>query len=134
MPTLPAIRHRTSSAPLLVLAAALAAFLTVGCGGDDDAEAPTPATRTPATSTASTPSPGGTSTVAGSPSPAGSASASPSPAAGGTVTSGSTYVVKAGDTLWDLAVAWGVTVEAIVAANNLASPDDLSIGQELKVP
>jgi len=42
--------------------------------------------------------------------------------------------VKAGDTLWDLAVAWGVTVEAIVAANNLASPDDLSIGQELKVP
>ncbi|NUQ56726.1 MAG: LysM peptidoglycan-binding domain-containing protein, partial [Dehalococcoidia bacterium] len=89
-------------------------------------------TRTPASG--NTPSPGGTPTVAASPSPAGSASPSPSPSPGGTAVSGSTYIVKAGDTLWDLAVAWGVTVEAIVAANNLASPDDLSIGQELKVP
>lgn len=43
-------------------------------------------------------------------------------------------MVKSGDTLWDLAEAWGVTVEAIVVANSLADPGALAIGQELKVP
>ncbi|KAA0239978.1 MAG: LysM domain-containing protein [Chloroflexi bacterium CFX7] len=133
MPSASGARLRLLSAPGFVLiAAALAASLAAGCGGGDGEDKGTVQTRTPASG--NTPSPGGTPTVAASPSPAGSASPSPSPSPGGTAVSGSTYIVKAGDTLWDLAVAWGVTVEAIVAANNLASPDDLSIGQELKVP
>jgi len=66
-----------------------------------------------------------TPTVAASPSPG---TATPK------ATSGSTYTVKAGDTLWDLAQEWGVTVDAIIATNSLSTPDDLAIGQELKIP
>ncbi|MDR1466963.1 MAG: LysM peptidoglycan-binding domain-containing protein [Oscillospiraceae bacterium] len=43
------------------------------------------------------------------------------------------YVVKSGDTLWNLAQRYGTTVDAIRALNNLTS-DALSLGQELKIP
>jgi LysM repeat protein len=45
-----------------------------------------------------------------------------------------TYVVESDDTLWDIADRFGTTVEAIVAANNLANAADLQIGQELIIP
>ena len=45
-----------------------------------------------------------------------------------------THTVKAGDTLFALALRYGTTVEAIQAANNLGSSVDLSIGQELVIP
>lgn len=44
------------------------------------------------------------------------------------------YVVMSDDTLWDIAQRFGTTVEAIVAANDLESPEDLQIGQELIIP
>lgn len=44
------------------------------------------------------------------------------------------YTVADGDTLWDIAVSYGTTVEAIVAANHLANEADISIGQELIIP
>ena len=44
------------------------------------------------------------------------------------------YVVQSGDTLSAIAVEFGVTVEEIVAANDLADPDVLTLGQELKIP
>lgn len=47
---------------------------------------------------------------------------------------GETYVVVDGDTLWDIADRYGVTVEDIVAANNLESADDIAIGDELIIP
>jgi len=100
------------------------AVLLEGCGGDDaggvKVETNTPVGRGSPVATATSATP---PTVA-SPSPSPTARANP----------GSKYIVKAGDTLWDLAQEWGVTIDAIVAANNLASPDDLSIGQELTVP
>ena len=43
------------------------------------------------------------------------------------------YVVKSGDSLWSIAKQFGVTVEALKAANNLQS-NLLSIGQVLKIP
>lgn len=44
-----------------------------------------------------------------------------------------TYTVKEGDTLYDLALTYGVTVEQIMAANSLAS-DKLSLDQKLIIP
>lgn len=47
---------------------------------------------------------------------------------------GETYIVADGDTLWDIADRFGVTVEEIIAANGLNSPDDIAIGDELIIP
>lgn len=51
-----------------------------------------------------------------------------------TVTGGTTYTVQSGDTLFRIAQRFGVTVEAIVRANNLSNPDSLSVGQQLVIP
>ncbi len=59
----------------------------------------------------------------------------PGSAPGGTnVTGGTTYTVQSGDTLFRIAQRFGVTVEAIVQANNLSNPDSLSVGQQLIIP
>lgn len=44
-----------------------------------------------------------------------------------------TYTVRSGDTLWLLANRYGTTVDAIKKMNGLTS-DNLSIGQELRIP
>lgn len=44
-----------------------------------------------------------------------------------------TYKVEAGDTLSKIATKFGVTVEDLVKWNNLPNPDDISVGQVLKV-
>lgn len=54
------------------------------------------------------------------------------PEAGSTGTS--TYVVQAGDRLGDLAARFGVTSADLLALNDLADPNVLTIGQRLVVP
>ena len=44
------------------------------------------------------------------------------------------HVVKAGDTVSELAATYGVTMQAIIDANSLENPNNLSIGQELIIP
>jgi len=44
------------------------------------------------------------------------------------------YIVQAGDTLVAIAQQYGVTTDAIVAANGLSDPDRLSVGQRLIIP
>ena len=44
------------------------------------------------------------------------------------------YVVQQGDTLSAIAATFGVGVQSIVQANNLASADDIVIGQRLIIP
>lgn len=44
------------------------------------------------------------------------------------------YLVEPGDTLWDIALEYGVTVEALIVANGLQDPDSLAVGQRLFIP
>jgi len=51
-----------------------------------------------------------------------------------TTASQAIYVVQAGDTVAAIARAYGVTVEAIVAANGLGDANLIAVGQELAIP
>lgn len=51
-----------------------------------------------------------------------------------TLTDDGTYVVASGDTLWAIAETFGVTVDAIIDANELDNASELQIGQELVIP
>ena len=47
---------------------------------------------------------------------------------------GELYVVQDGDNLWDIAQTFGITVDAIIGANEMDSPEELQLGQELVIP
>lgn len=47
---------------------------------------------------------------------------------------GQIYVVQAGDTLSEIALRFGVTVEALIDANNLQDPNLIQVGQEIFIP
>ncbi len=44
------------------------------------------------------------------------------------------YVVKKGDTLWRISKNYGVSVNAILAANHIKNTKDLKVGQKLIIP
>jgi nucleoid-associated protein YgaU len=50
------------------------------------------------------------------------------------VASSGTHTVQRGETLASIAAVYGVTVEAIVAANGITDPDLIAVGQELVIP
>ena len=72
-----------------------------------------------------------TPTSKAEPTPAASPQAVSSPTA---ESSGTSYSVEAGDTLYSIATKFNTTVDAIVAANKIANPDVISIGQKLTIP
>ena len=43
------------------------------------------------------------------------------------------HVVQQGETLWDIAQAYGITVDSIVSANDLSNPNRLRVGQKLEI-
>ena len=47
---------------------------------------------------------------------------------------GPVYVVQPGDTLRSIAARFNVTMAALVAANNIADPNLLGVGQQLVIP
>jgi LysM repeat protein len=52
----------------------------------------------------------------------------------GTAVPVTVHIVQEGETLSDIALAYGVSVDAIVAANGLANPDQIYAGQNLLIP
>lgn len=44
------------------------------------------------------------------------------------------YVVQQGDTLYGVAVQFNVSMEDLMAANNMDDPNSLQVGQELQIP
>jgi len=99
--------------------------------------APT-ATQTPS----QTPAPTDTTAATAAPIPSPSQTPAPTgtPAASSTVAPASPigsapfiHVVQPGDTLYDIALTYGTTVEAIMAANGLQN-SQLHVGQQLMIP
>lgn len=115
-----AIRSRQRKGPRVYrLFALVFVFAAAACGGGGaGSETPTPAAPT-ATHTA-------TQNVAGD------RTATPSTPTAEATPPG-TYAVAEGDTLWDIALKFNTTVEALVAANGLANADELTVGQLLKI-
>ena len=44
------------------------------------------------------------------------------------------HEIRAGDTLFQLSLAYGVTVDAIAAASEIGNPDRIAIGQQVTIP
>ena len=61
--------------------------------------------------------------------PAASPTTEPTPQTGGTV-----YMVQSGDTLYSIARRFGVSTQALAAANNIADPSHIWVGQRLIIP
>ncbi len=72
--------------------------------------------------------------AAAPPAQADGSAATPRSVTAPTVTQTRSYVVKAGDTLYSIARRHGVGVDALVAANKLASADAIREGQKLLLP
>ena len=58
----------------------------------------------------------------------------PAPAPAPSVCDGSVHQVQSGDTLYAIAIDYGVTVDAIVDCNGLSDPGQIAEGQELNIP
>jgi LysM repeat protein len=141
----PSARVFRGSLAALALATLVTAFLLIRPPSSESAgplvrELPSP---TPAISATATPTPRGgsptpaTRTVAATQPPAtpGTPAATPSPAATPTPTPGArTYVVRQGDTLFQIAIDHGTTVAAILQANPGLDPDTLAVGTEIRLP
>jgi LysM repeat protein len=57
------------------------------------------------------------------------------PEAGATTVSGpKTYVIQRGDTLAIIAQKYGITVDALIKANNITDPNSILVGQSLTIP
>src|SRR5699024_8408412 len=52
---------------------------------------------------------------------------------GATKAKTSTYTVKSGDTLSDIAVRYGMTTKALQNLNNISNPNKIYAGQKLKI-
>jgi len=44
------------------------------------------------------------------------------------------YTVKSGDTIWKIAAAYGIDYRDLAEFNRLRSPDDLKVGQRIRIP
>jgi peptidoglycan/xylan/chitin deacetylase (PgdA/CDA1 family) len=102
----------------LLTALVLLLIAVAACGDDDSAtQTPTPTGSAPAS---------GTFTSSPTPVPSGGEPTLPP--------TGVTYVVQAGDTMYSIAQRFGVTVDAIVEANGISDPSNITVGEVLIIP
>ncbi len=47
---------------------------------------------------------------------------------------GPVYIVQAGDSLWDIAIRFGVSVDDLISANDISDPNSLDPGDQLLIP
>ncbi|NPV09835.1 MAG: LysM peptidoglycan-binding domain-containing protein, partial [Anaerolineae bacterium] len=114
-----------------LLLLSLLALLLIGCGSSAAPE-PTPVPRPTldlATAAVTPGLSGPTQQAAATPLP----TASPMPTATETPMA-TTYTVQAGDTLSAIAERFGVTLAALAAANDIANPNSIRVGQVLIIP
>ncbi|MFR0581145.1 LysM peptidoglycan-binding domain-containing protein [Limosilactobacillus mucosae] len=64
---------------------------------------------------------------------AGATNSSSTSSASNTATTASSYTVKSGDTLSAIAAKYGTTYQALASANNISNPNDIYVGQVIKV-
>lgn len=62
-----------------------------------------------------------------------STNSSTSSSANSTVTTAASYTVKAGDTLSAIAAKYGTTYQALASTNSISNPNDIYVGQVIKV-
>lgn len=62
-----------------------------------------------------------------------STSSSTGSSANSTVTTAASYTVKSGDTLSAIAAKYGTTYQALASANSISNPNDIYVGQVIKV-
>lgn len=141
---LAADRRAWQAIPAIVLVVAIAALGLSGLGRDQPSTGAI-ATATPASTPSVTPSPRSTltatATIEPAPSETPAPTLTPTPAPTPTPTPAVTpapsartsYTVKSGDTLYDIARAFDTTVAAIKQLNNLSS-NTLHVGQVLLIP
>ncbi|MBO9306459.1 LysM peptidoglycan-binding domain-containing protein [Thermomicrobium sp.] len=74
--------------------------------------------------------------VTPTPAPANLSSMTPTPTAPAAqpTREGTTYVVQPGDTLYTIAVRFGVSLQALIEANQIEDPNQLQAGQVLVIP
>ena len=130
--------------PLVAVDQAFAAKLPIGTkapavlGGTviGPATSPTPtATPTPTPTKSPTPSPTPTKSPTPTPTPTKSATPTKSPTPTPTATAKpSSYTVLAGDKLQTIAAKFGVTLQALMAANKITNANLIKVGQKLVIP
>ncbi|MFR0595664.1 LysM peptidoglycan-binding domain-containing protein [Limosilactobacillus mucosae] len=64
---------------------------------------------------------------------AGATNSSSTSSASNTATTASSYTVKSGDTLSAIAAKYGTTYQALASANSISNPNDIYVGQVIKV-
>ena len=102
------------------------ALIVAACGGE--------ATPTPPPSPSATPVP--TDIFSETPVPSEAASLAPEASADASTApaGGTTYTVKANDTMWAISTKFGVTLAALTAANPTVDPTKMRIGSVLIIP
>jgi LysM repeat protein len=130
---LPSFFRNVATVGLLTLALwAIAACSNPLSTTDDPAEATTgPTSTVQASPTRAAMMP----IVTPTPIPAGATVPAPDqPGSGSGEANPDTYVVSDGDTLYAIALRFGVEIRAIIELNALSDPNDIRVGQELQIP